>query len=63
MFCPRLYQNTVNNNTIQGNNMKKSFTHYTIGVMSLVVLMCNEKILSYSNQHKKNTFLKHNGQN
>ena len=32
---------------IQGNDiMEKSFTHCTIDVMSLVILICNEKLLS-----------------
>ena len=31
---------------IQGNHMEKSFTHCTIDVMSLVILICNEKLLS-----------------
>ena len=39
------YQNVVSNSNIQRNDIiEKSFTHYTIDVMSLVILICNEKL-------------------
>ena len=41
------YQNAKSNSNIQRNDiMEKSFTHCTIDVMSLVILICNEKLLS-----------------
>ena len=41
------YQNAISNGNIQRNDiMKKCFTHCTIDVMSLVILICNEKLLS-----------------
>ena len=41
------YQNTKSNSYIQRNDItEKSFTHCTIDVMSLVILICNEKLLS-----------------
>ena len=41
------YQNDKSNSNIQRNViMEKSFTHCTIDVMSLVILICNEKTLS-----------------
>ena len=37
----------TSNSNIQGFDlMEKSFTHCTIDLMSLVILICNEKILS-----------------
>ena len=39
------YQNAKSNSNIQRNDvMEKSFTHCTIDVMSLVILICNEYI-------------------
>ena len=41
------YQNVISNSNIQRNDIiEKSFTHCTIDVMPLVILVCNEKLLS-----------------
>ena len=41
------YQNAKSNSNIQRNDiMEKYFTHCTIDVMPLVILICNEKLLS-----------------
>ena len=41
------YQNAISNSNIQRNYiMEKSFTHCTIDVMSLVILIYNGKLLS-----------------
>ena len=52
---------------VASSSMVKSFIHYTIDVVSLVKLICNEKLLfaiSYQNQHdqKKKVFIKNNGE-
>ena len=41
------YQNVKSNSNIQTNDiMEKSFTHCTIDVISLVILICNKELLS-----------------
>ena len=41
------YQNAKGNSNIQRNDiMGESFTHSTVDVMSVVILICNEKLLS-----------------
>ena len=41
------YQNAKSNSNIQRNGIiGKSFTHCTTDVMSVVILICNEKLLS-----------------
>ena len=41
------YQNVKCNSNIQRNDITgKSFTHRTVDVMSVVILICNEKLLS-----------------
>ena len=40
------YQNAKSSSNIQTNDMEKSFTHCTIDVMSLVILISNERLFS-----------------